>query len=127
MKRRKSKKIKKQKEIKIDGLNPSDIKNLRRAIRQCWTWSTPWRLAKARNIGKDGFPVCDKCGKKVPKTHVDHILTVGEVDSGFIERMFTASKNLQNLCGPCHKAKTKVDNLKTKLKRSKRDAVKDFY
>lgn len=119
-----NKKAIKSKIEKIDGLSPKDIKNLRRAIRQVWTWSQPWRIAKARNIGPEGFPICEKCKKTVPKTFVDHIETLGEVDSGFIERCFVPSKQLQNLCKDCHKAKTKVDNLKTKVKRLNKE---DFY
>lgn len=113
-------KIKKKKgPEKVDGLGPDNIKQIRAAVRQVWTWSYAYRLAKKRNIGADGFPRCEKCKKKVPKTYVDHMVNVGAVDGGFIERMFVPSSGLQNLCKPCHNAKTKLERIE--MRRSKDD------
>ena len=69
---------------KIDGLNPKDIKNIRAAIRQVWSWSVPARLVRARCLGADGFARCEnkKCeskGKPVPKVFVDHIEVMGDL------------------------------------------------
>lgn len=112
-----AKRKKKVKTEKVDGLCPEDLARIRTAVRQVWTWSVQWRKAKARNIGKDGFPRCELCKKKVPKTYVDHMVSVGEVDSGFIERMFVSSIYLQNLCKDCHGVKTRKDNANLKANR----------
>lgn len=107
---------KKAKLAKIDGLGPDDIKKIRAAVRQVWTWSHAYRLAKKRNIGKDGFPRCEQCRKKVPKTYVDHLVGVGAVDSGFIYRMFVPSSKLQNLCKKCHQPKTNKERAEMRRK-----------
>lgn len=99
-----------KKEKKIDGLNPSDIKKLRAAIRQVWSWSTPKRLCIARATGKDGFARCEGCRRKVPKVFADHIRVMGDVLApDYLVRMFTPSKNLQALCSKCHNAKTAIE------------------
>lgn len=109
MARTKKPKKKKEKLKPVDGIGEKELKNLRRMIRQAWQWSTAWRIAKARAIGKDGYPRCEGCGKKVPKTFVDHKAMVGVIDDGFIRRMFVPSSELQNLCKKCHAPKTKAE------------------
>lgn len=103
---------------KVDGLSSDDIKKIRAAIRQVWSWSHPRRLCVARCTGKDGFARCEQCHKKCPKIFVDHVLNVGEVDAGFIGRLFTPSKNLQGLCKKCHSLKTNQE------RKNKRDLEK---
>lgn len=105
---------KKVKTERIDGLSPEDVKRVRSAIRQVWQWSYPWRLAKARAIGEDGFCYCEKCKDKVPKVYIDHIENVGDVDEGFIKRLFVPSHKLQALCKKCHDAKTKEERKRGK-------------
>lgn len=57
--------------------------------------------------------LCAKCRKDFPKTsvQVDHIeevvLDKFTTWDEFIERLFCNSDNLQVLCIPCHKKKTK--------------------
>lgn len=109
---------------KIDGLSPKDVEKIRKAIRQVWSWSYPRRLCIARATGKDGFPKCEQCKKKVPKVYPDHITPVGEVDSGFIERLFTPSKNLQAICKKCHDKKTREERAQSKRDR---EAALGFY
>lgn len=110
-------KIKKKKGTeKIDGLGPDNIRQIRAAVRQVWTWSHAYRLAKKRNIGADGFPRCEKCKMKVPKTYVDHMVNVGAVDGGFIDRMFVPSSKLQNLCKKCHQPKTNKERAEMRRK-----------
>ena len=123
------KKAKKPKTPKIDGISADDIKRIRQAIRQVWCWSHPWRLTKARAIGKDGFPRCEKCKKKVPKVFIDHIQNVGDVDEGFIKRLFVPSSHLQALCKKCHDAKTKLERAEMKLVQEIVSSVddEDFY
>jgi 5-methylcytosine-specific restriction endonuclease McrA len=96
---------------RIDGLSPDDLKKLRSAIRQVWSWSHPRRLAKKRCQDEKGFFYCEKCDperlKPLPSIAIDHIKPCGDVTSdGYIERMWTPSKNLQGLCKPCHRKKT---------------------
>lgn len=110
------KKPKKEKPEKIDGFSPDDAKKLRTAIRQVWQWSYPRKLCIARATGKDGFPRCEQCRKKVPKVYPDHIDPVGEFNVGFfIDRMFRPSKELQALCKKCHGEKTKQENADRKF------------
>lgn len=104
--RKASAKKKKIKVEKVDGLSAADVAKIRTAIRQVWHWSYPRKLCAARCVGKGGFSYCEKCKKKVPKVFIDHIENVGDVDGGFIKRLFTPSKNLQGLCHDCHKIKT---------------------
>lgn len=105
----KKKRAPKSKPARMDGLSPKDIENIRKAIRQVWFWSHPWRLCKARAVGKDGFSYCESCKQRVPKVFVDHIKAVGLVDAGFIARLFCPSSQLQALCKKCHDFKTKVE------------------
>lgn len=102
----------KKKVAKVDGLGPEDLKKLRSAIRKVWSWSYPRKLCVARATQEDGFSVCEGCHKIVAKVYPDHIIPVGNLDSGFIERMFCPSTGLQALCKKCHGKKTREDNKK---------------
>jgi len=106
---------------KTDGLGPLEIKKIRTAIRLVWHRSWARALVVKRCTGKDGYYRCELCKKKTPKIKIDHIKQVGDVDEGFIKRLFCSSKELQGLCDPCHKVKTKAER-KTKPKK-----IKDFY
>jgi hypothetical protein len=98
--------------IKADGLGPLEIKKIRSALRLCWHRSYSRSLAVKRCIGKHGFYVCEKCLKKTPQLKVDHILKVGEIDQGYISRLFCPSTKLQGLCKLCHNKKTKEERKK---------------
>lgn len=102
----------KKKIEKIDGLNPDEIEKVRKAIRQVWNWSYSRRLAKKRATNAKGFPVCEECNKVVPKIEVHHIYTVGDVDSGFLDRLFCPSKFLLCLCPKCHRKYTNKEKKK---------------
>ncbi len=118
-------KVAKKVREKVDGLSPHDVKKIRAAIRQVWHRSHVRKLCVNRCIGKDGFSYCELCKKRAPKVFIDHITKVGEVDSGFIKRLFVASKYLQGLCKKCHDLKTKEERRIAAAK--KKAAVKDFY
>lgn len=111
MKKRKPKAVKVP---PIDGLSAKDIKKIRSAIRKVWSWSYPRRLCIARATGPDGFVRCEKCKKKVPKIYPDHVKPVGDVDGGFITRLFVPSKQLQALCKKCHGKKTRQERADAK-------------
>lgn len=101
---------------KVDGISAKNIAQIRTAIRRVWAWSTPRKLVIERCTGKDGWQYCEKCKKKAPKIFVDHIEACGDVlDGGYIQRMFTPSKNLQGLCKKCHDVKTKEEMAFLKL------------
>lgn len=109
----------------VDGLNEKDLKHLRTRIRQVWSWSRSWRIAKKRAMHPDGFERCEnkKCptrGKPVPKVYVDHIKAFGRLDTkdNPILRMFIHSSKLQCLCAQCHRVKTKIDNANAAQKKS---------
>lgn len=93
----------------VDGLGPKDIKRIRSAIRMTWHWSYAKKLCAKRSMHSDGFPYCEKCGEKVAKIYVDHIVAVGKLDDGFIKRLFCPSTGLQALCKKCHDLKTKEE------------------
>lgn len=99
----------KVKEKPIDGLGPKDIKRIRAAVRQVWHWSYSKKLVIRRSTAPDGFSYCEACNKKCPKVYVDHKSKVGDVDAGFIKRMFIPSRFLQALCKKCHDKKTKAE------------------
>lgn len=117
-----AKKVKNKKNLvtKIDGLGPDDIRKIRAAVRKVWNWSHPRKIVLQRCLNSDGFSTCEKCKKVVAKVYVDHIENVGDVDEGFIARMWTPSKNLQGLCKKCHDAKTAQERKRI------RDAEKGF-
>lgn len=97
----------------VDGLGPKDIKRLVTAIRRVWGWNYARRICLERAIGKDGFPVCEKCKTKVPKVYPDHISPVGSFQvETYIKRMFVSSKQLQALCNTCHRVKTNRERKK---------------
>lgn len=105
-----SKKPKGKKKIeKCDGLGPHEIKKIRSAIRLVWHRSHARRLVVLRCTGKDGFARCEKCKDPTPALKIDHRQNVGDVDGGFIERLFCPSSGLQGLCKKCHDAKTKLE------------------
>ena len=125
-------KKKKPKPEKIDGLSPNDIKRIRSAIRQVWHWCYPKKLCVQRCTRKNGFQYCEKCKKKVPKIFVDHITQVGDVDAGFIARLFCPSSGLQGLCKSCHQSKTNDERRAAKRKTvvqkiDRRKRIEDFY
>lgn len=99
----------KKKIVKTDGLGPHEIKRIRTAIRKVWHQSYARKLCVDRCVGRGGFSYCEKCKKRSPKVFIDHIENVGDVDSGFIERLFCPSKGLQGLCKQCHDKKTKEE------------------
>lgn len=115
LKMAKKTKLKKTKPEKVDGLSPENIKMIRIAIRQVWSWSHPRKLCLARAVGKDGFSRCEECKQRVPKVYADHIINVGDVDGGFIARLFCPSSGLQALCKKCHDAKTKAEKQRDRL------------
>lgn len=114
------KKVKKSKNKdapKVDGLSSKDISKIRSAIRQVWHRSHVRKLCVKRATGKGGFFYCEKCRKRVPKICIDHVVAVGEVDGGFIKRLFCSSKGLMALCKSCHDAKTREERKEAALKR----------
>ena len=113
------KRKKKEATAKVDGLSMVDIRKIRAAIRKVWHWSYPKKLATARATGMDGFAYCEakdchRKGVKVPKVFIDHIKAVGDVDAGFIERLFCPSSGLQALCKKCHDKKTRLERKENK-------------
>lgn len=111
---------KKSKLPNVDGLGPKDIKKLRTAIRQVWSWSYAKKLVVKRCTDKNGFARCEnpKCKKrKCPKIFVDHIMRCGNVDEGYIKRMFVPSKSLQGLCKICHDTKTRWERKQDEIEK----------
>jgi len=105
----------KKKISKMDGLGPYEIKRIRQALRKVWHQSHARALVVKRCIGRGGFSYCEACGKRSPKVYIDHTIACGDVDGGFIERLFTPSKNLTGMCKKCHDAKTKEERALKKM------------
>src|SRR3990167_3918303 len=103
----------------MSSLQNVDLATSRRIItqlRRIWFYSkTRSAMIKQAQTGKDSFK-CAKCKKSYCRKSVcvDHIFPVVEIDKGFvtwdiyIERLLGCSTSeLQVLCKPCHKKKTK--------------------
>lgn len=108
---------------KTDGLGPREIAQIRSAIRQVWQRCHARKLVIQRCTHADGFhrcesPACEAKGKRVPKVYVDHIERVGDLDGGFIARLFVPSAGLQGLCKKCHAKKTAEERKVTKRRKA---------
>lgn len=103
-KKSKSPKIKPE---KVDGLGPKEIRMIRIKLRQIWQWCHARQIVIKRATDSEGFPFCENCFQRVPAHKIDHVGKVGDVDRGFIERLFCPSTGLQALCKTCHDEKTK--------------------
>lgn len=114
---------KKQKLAKTDGLGPLEIKKIRSAIRLVWHRSHARSMVVRRCTGFDGYFRCETCGAKTPVLKVDHIKAVGDVDAGFIARLFCSSKQLQGMCTECHNKKT-AEERKVLRERNKKKGVR---
>jgi len=97
---------------RTDGLGPREIADIRKSIRLVWHRSLARSTAVKRCVKEDGFSYCEKCKEISPKVFIDHIEKVGDVDEGFIFRLFCPSSKLQGLCASCHSAKTKEERRK---------------
>jgi hypothetical protein len=118
----------KKKTPKVDGgIDAKQLTKIRSALRQIWRYSLAHKITTARCVGRGGFSHCEKCGKRAPKVYIDHIVPVGDLLHGGIERLFVASSGLQGLCKPCHAVKTKIDNAVTKRNKVKRRTPLDFF
>lgn len=114
---------------KIDGLGPHLKSKIRSALREVWHRSEARKLVVARVALPNGFSRCEdpKCkNKKYPKVYIDHTVNVGDVDQGFIDRMFVPSTELKALCKVHHDAKTKAERSASKNK-TRKDENEDFY
>ncbi len=103
-----SKKAKK-KNAPTDGFGPKEIADVRKAIRLVWSRSFSRRLVVQRCTGEKGFLFCERCGERTPKIEVNHIETVGDLDDGFLRRLFCSSYEMEGLCKSCHSEVTKEE------------------
>lgn len=108
---------KRQKLTKLDGLGPYEIRKIRSAIRIVWHRSYARALVVKRCKDENGFARCEKCKKTTPSLKIDHIKQVGDVDGGFIKRLFCPSNQLQGLCPLCHNLKTKEERQAAKKRK----------
>lgn len=104
---------------KLDGgLGPIEIAEIRKAMRQVWM-----RISKARKtvvkrcLVQKGFSKCELCGDIVAKIHVDHIKVVGDLDAGYLDRLWCSSNEMQGICDSCHSEKTKQERKEAKAKK----------
>lgn len=99
---------------KTDGFGPLEIKKVRTALRLVWQRGHSRKLVVLRCTRADGFTYCEVCGAMTPALKVDHIVRVGDLDGGFLERLFVPSIGLQGLCEPCHRGKTQLEREEAK-------------
>lgn len=97
-----------------DGLGPYEVAKIRSAVRQVWHRSLSRKNAVKRCTGEDGFTYCEVCKVRTPKIKIDHTIAVGDVNAGYIKRMFVNSKGLVGMCNECHKFKTKQERAEKK-------------
>ena len=117
--------IKKPKAEVPDGPTPKLKSQYSNAIRRVWQWSKMRRLAVKRATHEDGYVYCELCKEMTPKSFVDHKIPCGDVYSpGYFDRLNVPSKDLQVLCGPCHREKTKSDKKKD-IKRAANTVMKE--
>lgn len=106
-----------KKNKKTDGLGAYEISKIRSAIRLVWQRSLSRSLVTKRcSVGND-FYKCEQCQSIVPKIAIDHIVQVGDLNDGFIPRLFCPSSGLQGLCKKCHGEKTKTERAQKKGKK----------
>jgi hypothetical protein len=86
--------MKRQKLKPTDGFGPKEMKRVRQTVRQVWHQCHARKLVVNRCTDEKGWQWCERCKKKTPKITVDHIEPVGEVDSGFLKRMFVPSRKI---------------------------------
>lgn len=106
------KKKEKLAERRVDGLGPHLVAKIRSALRVVWQRSEARKLCVKRVTLPDGYYLCEapKCeGIVYPKVYIDHIETVGDLDEGYLERLFCPSSGLQALCKKCHDKKTRAE------------------
>lgn len=92
---------------------------LRKAFFRYWERS---KVIKNARVDR-GLYKCASCLQvsKIDGHHVDHIQPVVETSVGFVDwdtyisRLFCPASNLQLLCSPCHKEKTKKEQEERKL------------
>ena len=85
---------------KTDGMGPLEIKKIRSALRLVWHRSYARALAIKRCIGEDGFSYCENCFKRAPAIKIDHVVQVGDLNAGFLKRLFSVQRTsspLQNV------------------------------
>lgn len=109
------KKASKQSQKLDGGLGPIEISEMRKAVRLVWQRVS---LARAKVVKRclieKGFSRCELCQDIVAKIKVDHIIAVGNLDAGFLERLWCSSAWLQGICDLCHNEKTKQERIEAK-------------
>jgi hypothetical protein len=126
---KKKSKSKTSSEEKIDGFGPKEKANVRKAIRLVWTRSYSKQLVVKRCTGSDGFLYCEQCKERTPKIEVNHKVTVGDVDDGFLRRLFVPSTEMEGLCKKCHAPITNKERREAtaKKKAKKEEVMTDSY
>lgn len=117
MKKIKTPKPKKEKVKPCDGLGRHEIAKIRSALRQVWHRSMARRLTVKRSSVEGDLYKCETCSNIVPVIKIDHITPCGDVDGGYIERLFCHSYKLQAMCKKCHNEKTKEERRLSKEKK----------
>jgi 5-methylcytosine-specific restriction protein A len=80
--------------------------------RQSRGYGAPWDKIRLRILKRD-CGVCQPCkrdGRAMIGNEVDHIISKAKAAAmGWSQEQIDGDANLQTICGPCHKLKTKVE------------------
>lgn len=114
----KAQKARTKQEQKLDGgIGKIETAFIRNSMRQLWQ-----RVSKARAIAKKrcfvekGMYKCEICEDIVGDIKIDHQIAVGDLDSGYLERLWCSSDKLTAMCPRCHNEKTKQERKEAKEK-----------
>lgn len=102
------------------------------AIRRVWRFYPPRREIKEEALQDNGKYLCATCKLEVEEVQIDHIDPIGTCkrEDGrtdynmFIERLLCPKENLNAVCIPCHKRKTKRESDERKAKRDSNKTTK---
>lgn len=114
------------------------LKYLLARLGEMWGWYGPRKLVKQRALVmphggrvKDAMYRCQECKLLSEKVQIDHKVAKGPAPQklvdlpAYLERYFCSEENLQALCLPCHKLKTKEDMKGISLERRKKSDTSD--
>lgn len=121
----KAQKARTKQEQKLDGgIGKIEKASIRIAMRQLWQRTSKARaICKKRAFIEKGMYKCEVCGDIVGDIKVDHNVEVGDLDGGYLERLWCSSSELTAMCAKCHNEKTKEERKRAKLKKDVSDTI----
>lgn len=121
----KAQRAKIKREQRVDGgIGSIEKAAIRSAIRLVWQRTSKAReICKKRAFIEKGMYRCEICSDVVGDIKIDHNVEVGDLDSGYLERLWCPSSELTAMCAKCHNEKTKEERKRAKLKKDVSDTI----